>query len=81
MGYRLKMSAEIYDCSTGTAGGLLCDEHSRVLREDGSVIEGLYAAGNNSASPMGPTYPGPGASIGAGATFGYIAANHAAAGV
>jgi 3-oxosteroid 1-dehydrogenase len=71
-------AVEVFPGDVGTAGGLLCDEHSRVLREDGSVIEGLYAAGNNSASPMGPTYPGPGASIGAGATFGYIAANHAA---
>jgi 3-oxosteroid 1-dehydrogenase len=67
----------VYPGDVGTAGGLLCDEYSRVLRADGSVIDGLYAAGNNAASPMGPTYPGPGASIGAGATFGYIAATHA----
>jgi 3-oxosteroid 1-dehydrogenase len=67
----------VYPGDVGTAGGLLCDEHARVLREDGSVIEGLYAAGNNAASPSGPTYPGPGASIGVGATFGYIAATHA----
>ena len=30
----------------GTKGGLVTDEHARVLRADGSVIEGLYAAGN-----------------------------------
>jgi len=71
-------AVQVFPGDVGTAGGLLCDEHSRVLREDGSVIEGLYAAGNNSASLMGPTYPGPGASIGAGAAFGYIAASHAA---
>jgi 3-oxosteroid 1-dehydrogenase len=71
-------AVRVFPGDVGTAGGLLCDERSRVLREDGSVIEGLYAAGNTSASPMGPTYPGPGASIGAGAAFGYIAANHAA---
>jgi 3-oxosteroid 1-dehydrogenase len=71
-------AVQVFPGDVGTAGGLLCDEHSRVLREDGSVIEGLYAAGNTSASPMGPTYPGPGASIGAGAVFGYIAAGHAA---
>jgi 3-oxosteroid 1-dehydrogenase len=74
-------AVQVFPGDVGTAGGLLCDEHSRVLREDGSVIDGLYAAGNNSASPMGPTYPGPGASIGAGAAFGYIAANHAAASI
>ena len=68
----------VYPGDVGTAGGLLCDEHARVLREDGATIEGLYAAGNTAASPMGPTYPGPGASIGAAAAFGYIAADHAA---
>src|SRR5437660_1526498 len=66
-------AVQVFPGDVGTAGGLLCDEHSRVLREDGSVIAGLYAAGNNSASPIGPTYPGSGASIGAGAAFGYIA--------
>ncbi|WP_141678917.1 FAD-binding protein, partial [Acinetobacter baumannii] len=33
----------------GTKGGLRTDARARVLRDDGSVIEGLYAAGNNSA--------------------------------
>jgi 3-oxosteroid 1-dehydrogenase len=48
----------------GTKGGLVCDEHSRVLREDGSVIDGLYATGNTSASPMGNEYPGAGGTLG-----------------
>ncbi len=58
----------------GTKGGLLTDEHARVLREDGTPIVGLYAAGNTSASVMGHEYPGPGATIGAAVTFAYIAA-------
>lgn len=62
----------------GTKGGLLSDEHARVLREDGSVIEGLYVSGNNSASVMGHTYPGPGSTLGPAAVFGYIAAKHIA---
>ena len=62
----------------GTKGGLVCDENSRVLREDGSVIEGLYATGNTSASVMGNDYPGPGGTIGPSIVFGYIAARHAA---
>ncbi|WP_106402165.1 FAD-binding protein [Actinocorallia populi] len=62
----------------GTKGGLVCDENSRVLREDGSVIEGLYATGNTSASVMGNEYAGPGATIGPSMVFGYIAARHAA---
>jgi 3-oxosteroid 1-dehydrogenase len=63
----------------GTKGGLVCDEHSRVLRADDSVIEGLYATGNTSASVMGNEYAGPGATIGPSIVFGYIAARHAAA--
>lgn len=34
-------------------GGLVTDENARVLREDGSVIDGLYATGNNMAAVMG----------------------------
>ncbi len=40
-------------------GGLLTDEHARVLREDGSVIGGLYATGNASAAVMGRSYAAP----------------------
>lgn len=64
----------------GTKGGLVIDKHARVLREDVSPIQGLYAAGNNSASVMGNTYPGPGSTIGPSMTFGYIAAKHIAEG-
>ncbi|WP_066586130.1 FAD-binding protein [Cellulomonas timonensis] len=70
---------KIYPGDLGTKGGLLTDEHARVLREDGSVIEGLYAAGNTSASVMGNTYPGPGSTIGPAMTFGYIGGRRAAA--
>ncbi|NKY33171.1 FAD-dependent oxidoreductase [Nocardia speluncae] len=61
----------------GTKGGLICDENSRVLRADGSVIEGLYATGNTSASVMANEYPGAGGTIGPSIVFGYIAARHA----
>jgi len=62
----------------GTKGGLRTDEHSRVLRPDGSIIDGLYAAGNTSAMVMGRSYAGPGATIGPAMTFGYLAALHVA---
>ena len=65
----------------GTKGGVVTDADARVLRADGSVIEGLYAAGNNSASVMGRTYPGPGSTLGPAAVFGYLAARHVAAAV
>jgi 3-oxosteroid 1-dehydrogenase len=58
----------------GTKGGLRTDERARVLREDGTPIPGLYAAGNASASVMGHSYAGAGATIGPAMTFGYIAA-------
>jgi 3-oxosteroid 1-dehydrogenase len=57
----------------GTKGGLRTDICARVLRADGTVIDGLYAAGNASAPVMGHTYAGPGATIGPAVTFGYLA--------
>lgn len=71
-------ATRIYPGDLGTKGGLVTDEYARVLREDGSVIEGLYASGNNTASVMGRTYPGPGSTIGPACTFSYIAMNHLA---
>jgi 3-oxosteroid 1-dehydrogenase len=64
----------------GTKGGLVTDEHARVLRPDGSPIAGLYAAGNVSAAVMGNTYPGPGGTIGPAIVFGYLAAEDLAEG-
>ncbi|WP_309649153.1 3-oxosteroid 1-dehydrogenase [Nocardioides sp.] len=63
----------------GTKGGLVTDERARVLRPDGSVIGGLYAAGNVSSAVMGNTYAGPGATIGPALAFGYLAAEDIAA--
>jgi 3-oxosteroid 1-dehydrogenase len=73
-------AARIVPGDLGTKGGLRTDEHARVLREDGTVIPGLYAAGNASASVMGRSYAGAGATIGPAMTFGYIAARAMAAG-
>jgi 3-oxosteroid 1-dehydrogenase len=63
----------------GTKGGLRTDERARVLRGDGTVIEGLFAAGNASEAVMGRSYAGAGATIGPAMTFGYIAARTMAA--
>ena len=60
----------------GTKGGLITNEYAQVLRKNGSIIEGLYAVGNNSSSVMGNSYPGPGATVGPTMTFGYVAAKH-----
>lgn len=68
---------EIYPGDVGTFGGVVTDEFGRALREDGSVIPGLYVTGNSSASVMGKTYPGAGASISPSFIFGWVAARHA----
>jgi 3-oxosteroid 1-dehydrogenase len=62
----------------GTSGGLRTDEHGRVLRQDDDTVRGLYATGNTSATVMGRTYAGAGATIGPAMTFGYVAAKHIA---
>jgi 3-oxosteroid 1-dehydrogenase len=63
----------------GTKGGILTDEHGRALDGEGAVIDGLFAAGNSSASVMGRTYPGPGSTIGPAVVFGLRAARYMAA--
>jgi 3-oxosteroid 1-dehydrogenase len=71
-------ATQIYPGDVGTCGGLLCNEFSQVLDLDGAPMPGLYAAGNVTASVMGRTYPGAGASVGSSTVFSFIAANHAA---
>lgn len=65
---------KVYPGDIGTKGGVVIDRDGRVLRADGSPIDGVYACGNCSASVMGASYPGPGATLGPGMTFGYLAA-------
>lgn len=62
----------------GTCGGIRADGFARALRADGSVIRGLYATGNSAGNAFGRVYPGPGATIGQGLVYGYVAARHAA---
>ncbi|MFJ7261214.1 3-oxosteroid 1-dehydrogenase [Streptomyces globosus] len=59
----------------GTKGGIVTDARARALRPDGSVIRGLWAAGNASAAVMGRSYAGAGSTIGPAMAFGYAAAN------
>jgi len=61
-----------------TKGGPRTDEHARVLRPDGSVIEGLYAAGNVMANAFGSKGVGAGTTLGPCLTWGYVAGRHAA---
>ncbi|MFD4265327.1 FAD-dependent oxidoreductase [Rhodococcus sp. NPDC058481] len=71
-------AARIVLSDLGTKGGLVTDVDGRVLREDGTAIDGLYAAGNTSASLSGRFYPGPGVPLGTAMVFAYRAAQHMA---
>ena len=62
----------------GTYGGVVTDANARVMKPDGSVIDGLYATGTTTAGVMGRAYPGAGCSIGPSFTWGFVAAKHAA---
>ncbi|HET8711603.1 MAG TPA: FAD-dependent oxidoreductase [Spongiibacteraceae bacterium] len=68
---------QLFPGDVSTYGGLVTDVHARVLRSDGSAIQGLYATGTSTASALGTVEPGAGGSIGPAFTFGYIAAQHA----
>jgi 3-oxosteroid 1-dehydrogenase len=71
-------AVDVVPGDVSTYGGVVTDTNSRVLKGDGTPIEGLYATGVSTASPMGKVYPGAGASVGPSMTFGWIAAKHAA---
>ncbi|MGM7671343.1 FAD-dependent oxidoreductase [Microbacterium sp. A93] len=62
----------------GTAGGLRADLDGRVLDWTGAPLEGLYAAGNCSATVFKDAYPGGGATIGSAITRAYAAGRHLA---
>lgn len=61
-------------CILGTKGGARTNAGGQVLREDGSVIPGLYAAGLAMANPIGTRAIGAGTTIGPNLTWGYICA-------
>ncbi len=71
-------AVQIFPSDAGTGGGLVADEFSRVIGENGLPIPGLYATGNITATVLGRTYFGAGASISYTMAFGYVAARHAA---
>ena len=70
-------AVKLFPGDLGTKGGLVTDENSRVLGDDDQPIPHLYATGNSTASIMGHSYAGAGATIGPAMVFGWIAAHHA----
>jgi succinate dehydrogenase/fumarate reductase flavoprotein subunit len=69
---------EIWPADIAVSTGLSTDADARVIDSDGQAIPGLYACGNDMASMMRGSYPGPGTTLGPGMVFAYRAAMHAA---
>jgi succinate dehydrogenase/fumarate reductase flavoprotein subunit len=72
------VALEVWPAEIATSAGLRTNTDAQVLDSQNRVIEGLYAVGNDMASVMAGTYPGPGTTLGPALTFGYRAAMHAA---
>jgi succinate dehydrogenase/fumarate reductase flavoprotein subunit len=69
---------KVWPADIAVSTGLATDADARVLGADGAVVPGLYACGNDMASVMAGSYPGPGTTLGPGMVFAYRAAMHAA---
>ena len=71
------LAIRVHAAVTHTIGGLRIDDRARVLREDGSAVPGLYAAG---ADAGGIFTGGYGSGLAAALVFGRLAAESALAG-
>uniref|UniRef100_UPI000A7E567A FAD-binding protein n=1 Tax=Rhodococcus phenolicus TaxID=263849 RepID=UPI000A7E567A len=72
-------AVEVVSSALGTKGGPRTDVEGRVLDVDGSVIAGLYAAGNVMANPSGMVYGGAGATLAVAGIWGMRAGRAAVA--
>ncbi|MDO9504289.1 FAD-binding protein [Hydrogenophaga sp.] len=73
----------IWPAEAASSGGLATNRDGRVMSAAGSPIPGLYACGNDAASIMRGSYPGPGTTLGPTFAAGYrigLHARHALAG-
>jgi len=68
----------VWPAEIGTSTGLVTNADGQVLDAQGRPLGGLYACGNDMASVMSGSYPGPGTTLGPALTFGYRVAMHAA---
>jgi succinate dehydrogenase/fumarate reductase flavoprotein subunit len=67
----------VWPADIAVSTGLSTDANARVLASDGKAIPGLYACGNDMASVMAGSYPGPGTTLGPAIVFAYRAVMHA----
>lgn len=73
-------AVEMRPSTIGTCAGPRIDGDGRVLRADGTAVAGLFAAGNATSAVSGPSYFGPGGTIGPAMVFGVLAGRAAATG-
>jgi succinate dehydrogenase/fumarate reductase flavoprotein subunit len=66
-------AVEIWPAEIACSAGLSTDEDARVVDEKEEPIPGLFACGNDMASIMGDSYPGPGTTLGPAVVFAYRA--------
>lgn len=66
-------AVEVWPAEIACSIGLSTDEDARVLTTNGEPIPGLFACGNDMASVMANSYPGPGTTLGPAVVFAYRA--------
>jgi 3-oxosteroid 1-dehydrogenase len=64
-------AAHVFSATIGSKGGPITTLDGEALKGDGSVVDGLYVVGTAAAFWTADGYPGPGAPLALGMTFGY----------
>lgn len=68
---------QVWPAEIACSAGLSTDEDARVVDEREQPIPGLFACGNDMASVMADSYPGPGTTLGPAVVFAWRAVNAA----
>jgi len=68
---------EVWPAEIACSAGISTDEDGRVVDEQEQPMPGLFACGNDMASVMADSYPGPGTTLGPAVVFAYRAVNAA----
>jgi succinate dehydrogenase/fumarate reductase flavoprotein subunit len=66
---------EVWPAEIACSAGISTDEDARVVDQREQPIPGLFACGNDMASVMADSYPGPGTTLGPAVVFAYRAVN------
>lgn len=71
-------AVEVWPGEIACSAGLSANREGQVVDGSETPIPGLYACGNDMASIMGDSYPGPGTTLGPAVVFAYRVVEHAA---